>query len=162
MYAWHTTPGFCGTVCHTSMNKYVETYNSGNKGMLSVVHKEAGKNCLDCHNPKVTEQVSEVMAEWSGEYAMDSEGYVVMDDTQMASKEFCLKSGCHDSWDKVVQSTEGAFTDASGRVYNPHSSHQDGSITCGDCHKSHRASTLYCAKCHVITDMPEGWEATSD
>lgn len=55
---WHETPGFCNSVCHSPMDSYVETYYSGDKGMLVTAHAEANENCLSCHEPVITEQVA--------------------------------------------------------------------------------------------------------
>ena len=41
--------------------------------------------------------------------------------------------------------------------YNPHSSHQDLALSCGDCHNAHEASVLVCNDCHAL-NAPEGWE----
>ena len=57
MLAWHETPSFCGTVCHTPMSTYLDTYEatpntqgvdaygnevSNTNSMLAVVHASAG------------------------------------------------------------------------------------------------------------------------
>ena len=73
----------------------------------------------------------------------------------MASEEFCAKSGCHDM-DDVVDSTWGF--EGNDEKFNPHSSHQDLALECGDCHKAHEKSVLMCNQCHKL-NMPEGWEA---
>lgn len=158
-WAWHNTPGFCNSMCHKPMDKYVETLNADDPGMMASVHKQAGLGCLDCHEAKFNEQVTEVMS-WSADtFEMDSNGHLVDEHVdRFASAENCLKSGCH-NWNDVVNSTWGfAGNDAK---YNPHSSHQDGSVQCSDCHKSHTTSELYCAKCHAL-NLPDGWEATHD
>ena len=156
---WHEQPSFCNTVCHAPMDNYVASYTSDDPGMLVTPHAKAGVNCLDCHNPKMSEQLTEVVAWTSDTFPVDEQGNLVYPDAEnMASPEFCLKSGCHD-WNDVVNSTWGfAGNDAK---YNPHSSHQDGAVQCGDCHKSHSTSTLYCGKCHAL-NLPEGWENTHD
>lgn len=156
---WHNQPSFCNAICHSPMDNYVATYNSDNEGMLSVVHRKAGVNCLSCHEARTGEQIQEVGMWIDDSFPLDEYGNLANPDAQnMASSQFCLKSGCHD-WNSVVDSTWG-FADNDAK-YNPHSSHQDGSIQCGDCHKSHETSTLYCAKCHAI-NVPDGWEATSE
>jgi hypothetical protein len=158
-FAWHNTPGFCNSVCHSPMDTYVESYSSGDQGMLVTAHAEAGLSCLDCHEAKLNEQLTEVIAWSSDTFTTTADGHLVDANVdRFASSENCLKSGCH-NWNDVVDSTWGfAGNDAK---YNPHSSHQDGSIECSDCHKSHETSTLYCAKCHDM-NLPEGWEATTD
>ena len=59
------------------MNNYVETYDqqagtpgtdkwgnevSNSSAMLVVSHKEAGQNCLSCHEPIISQQIGEVQA----------------------------------------------------------------------------------------------------
>ena len=46
-WAWHNTPGFCNAFCHSPMDAYVESYSSGDQGMLVTQHAEAGDGCLD-------------------------------------------------------------------------------------------------------------------
>ena len=57
-WVWHETPSFCNSICHSPMDAYVDTYYSGDKGMLVTAHAEAGNNCLSCHEPIITEQVA--------------------------------------------------------------------------------------------------------
>ena len=58
--------------------------------------------------------------------------------------------------DDVVASTWGF--EGNGEQFNPHSSHQDLALECGDCHKAHEKSVLMCNQCHKL-NMPEEWEA---
>ena len=134
-WVWHEQPSFCNAICHSPMDKYVETYYEGDPGKLVTAHAEAGDACLDCHEAEITTQVSEVMAWVSDSYP-----------------------DCHNMTD-VVNSTWGFA--GNDEKYNPHSSHQDNNLECGDCHKVHETSTLYCAKCHDM-NLPEGWEATNE
>lgn len=158
LWVWHETPSFCGAICHSPMNAYVETYNSEDPGMLASVHAASDETCLSCHEPKITEQVGEAMKWVADDYPMTADGAMLATGVDLASEEFCATGGCHDMAD-VVSQTWGF--EGNDEKYNPHSSHQDGSVQCSDCHKSHQTSTLYCAKCHDI-NLPEGWEATSD
>ena len=52
-YAWHNTPGFCGTMCHDSMGEHLDNYNgvdaSGGAGQASWHAQNEGTTCLDCH-----------------------------------------------------------------------------------------------------------------
>ena len=112
-------------------------------------------SCLSCHEPVITEQVGEVMKWTSDDYPMTADGTKLADGADMASEEFCAKSGCHDM-DDVVASTWGF--EGNGEQFNPHSSHQDLALECGDCHKAHEKSVLMCNQCHKL-NMPEGWEA---
>ena len=76
-WTWHNSPSFCSAFCHTPMDSYVETYNqqadapgtdkwgnevSNSSAMLVVSHKEAGQNCLSCHEPIISQQIGEVQA----------------------------------------------------------------------------------------------------
>lgn len=71
MLAWHETPSFCGTVCHTPMSTYLDTYEatpntqgvdaygnevSNTNSMLAVVHASAGQGCMSCHEPSLDQQ----------------------------------------------------------------------------------------------------------
>ena len=58
----------------------------------------------------------------SDDYPMTADGTKLADGADMASEEFCAKSGCHDM-DDVVASTWGF--EGNGEQFNPHSSHQD-------------------------------------
>ncbi|MBQ6453039.1 MAG: hypothetical protein IJJ14_01625, partial [Coriobacteriales bacterium] len=57
--AWHNQPSFCNAICHSPMDKYVESYYGG-KGM-DRVHMEAGVKCLDCHEAKLGDQIHEAI-----------------------------------------------------------------------------------------------------
>ncbi len=151
-WAWHNTPGFCNAFCHSPMDAYVETYDSNDPGMLVTQHKEAGDSCLDCHEAELTTQVSEVMAWASDSYPMD--GDMLATGKEFANEEFCARPECHDM-NEVVANTWGF--EGNDAKYNPHSSHQDLALECGDCHKVHEKSTLVCNDCHDL-NAPEGWE----
>ena len=152
-FVWHETPGFCNAVCHDPMDPYVETISSGDKGMLAVVHGDKGLNCLKCHNPQLTEQVSEVMHWVSNDFTTDADGWLVPT-RNFANEAFCGGSGCHDI-SQLAEKTVGF--EGNPENYNPHSSHQDLALECGDCHKAHSKSVLVCNDCHALT-APEGWE----
>ena len=152
-YVWHNTPGFCSAICHEPMDPYVEGISSGNRGMLSVVHVDNKVSCLGCHEAKFTEQVSEAMAWISDDFTTTADG-MIYPTQDFASEEFCARSGCHDMAE-VTAKTAGFEGNAA--QYNPHSSHQDLALDCGDCHKAHSTSVLVCNDCHALT-APEGWE----
>lgn len=88
-WVWHEQPSFCGAICHTPMDAYLETYESGDydkygndlddtekMGMMSYLHKvkgeESGNNvtCLSCHTPVIAEQITEGMNWVSGNYVV--------------------------------------------------------------------------------------------
>lgn len=156
-WVWHEQPSFCNAICHSPMDKYVETYYEGDPGKLVTAHAEAGGACLDCHEAEITTQVSEVMAWVSDSYPMGEDGLLATG-KEFATEEFCTNGDCHNMTD-VVNATWGFA--GNDEKYNPHSSHQDNNLECGDCHKVHETSTLYCAKCHDM-NLPEGWEATNE
>lgn len=155
---WHEQPSFCNACCHSPMDAYVESYATDDPGLGIKVHASAGKKCLDCHEATITTQVTEAMAWLADDYPMDRSDTMLATDQNIASEDFCARSGCHDMQD-VVASTWGF--EGNDEKYNPHSNHQDNVLECGDCHKIHEKSQLYCAKCHSL-NLPEGWEATSE
>ena len=159
---WSTSPSFCSALCHSPLQNYVENYVDGYYATEGApagirVHANAGLNCLSCHSRSAVRQLGEV-AHWATDsYEVDDEGFLVKDET-LLTKEFCTQSGCH-TWEAVVDSTWGFA--GNDEEFNPHASHQDGSVTCSDCHSIHKQSQLYCAKCHDL-NLPEGWVATSE
>lgn len=102
-WVWHETPGFCNSVCHSPMDSCVETYYSGDKGMLVTAHAEANENCLSCHEPVITEQVGEAMKWVSDDYPMTPDGTKLATGKDFASEEFCAKSGCRNGY-RVAES----------------------------------------------------------
>lgn len=156
-WVWHEQPGFCNAICHSPMDKYVESYSTTDPGLGIKVHAEAGDNCLSCHESELTLQVSEAMSWVSDTYPMGEDGMLATG-KEFATEEFCARSGCHDM-QEVVASTWGF--NGNNEKYNPHASHQDNVLECGDCHNIHEKSELYCAKCHNL-ELPEGWEATNE
>lgn len=157
-WVWHEQPSFCNAICHSPMDKYVETYGEGDPGKLVTQHAAAGDTCLSCHEAEFTTQVSEAMAWVSDSYPLDEATGMLATGKEFATEEFCARSGCH-SMDEVVTSTWGF--EGNDEKYNPHSSHQDYALECSDCHKVHEKSTLVCNECHALT-APEGWEAPNE
>ena len=113
-WVWHETPGFCNSVCHSPMDSYVETYYSGDKGMLVTAHADADENCLSCHEPVMTEQVGEAMKWVSDDYPMTPDGTKLATGKDFASEEFCAKSGCHNGY-RVAES-EISVREIAGQV----------------------------------------------
>lgn len=153
MWVWHEQPSFCGTACHNVMGSYVEGYKSGDANLMVVDHAQQNYDCLDCHEPTIEEQVSELVTYVKGDYS------IPLEDSGLGTREFCMRSGCHDDWEKIVEATsdwQGTKTVYNPEgVYNPHDNHR-GDGNCGDCHKAHGRSTLYCVECHNM-EVPEGW-----
>lgn len=179
VWNWHNTPGFCGTVCHTSMASYVESYEGtpgqagkdkyGNEvsdagAMLAVSHAQEGKGCLDCHEPSVPQQLGEVQETITGNYELplkEVNTTELMENAGHGSDgdAFCLKSGCHTTSDGTAINTRADLTKATEDLeFNPHS-WRHGAQNCSECHKSHRASVMMCTECHTdaYKVMPAGW-----
>ena len=157
-WVWHEQPSFCNAICHSPMDYYVETYDSGDPNLGVTVHAKAGESCLDCHTAELTTQISEAMAWVSDNYPMTEDGTMLATGKQFASEEFCARPECHGgkSFDEITAGLWGFA--GNDEKYNPHSSHQDMALECGDCHKAHENQVLVCNECHDLT-LPEGWEA---
>ena len=169
-WVFHETPEFCDFLCHNPQDPYNPTYYAqpgeaatdkwGNEvkdasGMMSAVHRvDADANCLSCHEPTLTEQVTEAMEWATGNFynplsERSLENLVRWHDG-MEPTSFCLRPGCHDL-------TKETLTEKTAdMVRNPHSWHHS-EYTCSDCHKSHRASVMVCSQCHDDAEIPTGW-----
>lgn len=168
-FVWHEQPSFCNAICHTPMDPYLPTYEAelgspatdkwGNEvsdasGMLAAVHRAEGKNCLDCHVPTISEQVTEGIGWVSGSYYAPlwerSTTELVAARGLEDPDQFCLNESCHNmTREELVASTEDL-------EFNPHVE-QHGTTECSDCHKAHRASVLVCSQCHDEAEIPAGW-----
>lgn len=161
-WVWHEQPGFCNAVCHSPMDYYVESYDSGDPHLGITAHAADGVTCLKCHDAELTTQISELMAWTSDNYPVTEDGRLATG-KEFATEQFCAKSGCHhelgDSYDEITANLWGFA--GNDEKYNPHASHQDLALECGDCHGIHEANVLACNECHDLT-MPEGWEAPSE
>lgn len=147
---WHEQPSFCNAVCHEPMDNYVDGYYH-DASLMANEHGQSGVACLDCHEAKLDEQVSEGLAWMRGDYRVDEEGNLATVGVTADVKQ-CAKSGCH-SVDEIVAATEnwGGQTGV-----NPHRSHQGTAIDCSNCHSAHGESYLYCNTCHDY-ELPDGW-----
>ena len=170
MWTWHDDPSFCGTVCHTPMASYLETYDqkpntegvdkygnpvSNTSAMLAVQHGAMGFDCLTCHKATLGQQISEGTAWLAGNYTypLDERSVAELGEpTGMGSDEMCLNESCHNmTRDDLYNLTADAEN-----LYNPHWSHHE-TLDCGTCHKAHGQSVLYCTQCHAQAPVPEGW-----
>ena len=168
-WAWHETPEFCVSICHTPMDgKYLDTLYAnpdkpaidkwGNEvskadAMLASKHGAMGKRCMDCHVPVLEEQVTEALEWVSGNYRnplSERDLARLVFYRQAGETEFCLNSGCHDITKTVLMGKTASF------VRNPHSWYHT-EYTCSDCHKAHRASIMICTQCHDDAEVPDGW-----
>ncbi|NTU89133.1 MAG: cytochrome c3 family protein [Actinobacteria bacterium] len=149
---WHEQPSFCNAICHSPMDSYVEGYYSGDSALLVTAHSAAGFECLDCHEPVMSEQIAEGIKWLQGDFSDPLKA------SRIGTVDFCYT--CHNDgdastgvdWDEIVAST----VDYGGTARNPHDSHQ-GLIDCGQCHQMHDDSNLYCKKCHSEIATPENW-----
>lgn len=178
-WMWHEQPSFCNAVCHSPMDPYVEMFQqeAGQPGvdkygndvlntssMLAIAHKAEGLDCLSCHVPTISEQISEV-SEWVGGRFAVPEPLAERSTTVMSvargqdADSFCLNPACHNYTREQLETLPAV----AGMKYNPHAGQhnemggESAQPACTDCHKSHRASVMYCTKCHVDADVPEGW-----
>jgi nitrate reductase cytochrome c-type subunit len=164
----HEDPHFCNFICHTPMDKYVESYDNNIpvaatkttfNGTLGVVlHKDADVNCLKCHVPTMSEQINEGIHWLTGDYELDEDGslsnikLVTPSNKELKEGEtdgvaFCLREGCHT--EKTLADLEAA---TASEKRNPHTM-PHGKVDCYQCHKMHEASTNYCVSCH--SDAPK-------
>ena len=70
---WHEQPGFCNAICHNPMDNYVEGYY-GDETLMVNSHAREDVTCLECHEPKMDEQIAEGLAWASGNFATDDAG----------------------------------------------------------------------------------------
>ena len=132
-WVWRETPGFCNSICHSPMDSYVETYYSGDKGMLVTAHAEANENCLSCHESVMTEQVGEAMKWVSDDYPMPPDGTKLATGKDFASEEFCAKSGCGNGYrvaesEVFVREIAGQVSAASWLGEAPEVAERDGRL----------------------------------
>lgn len=169
LWVWHEQPSFCGAICHTPMDAYLNTYEAdlnqaatdkyGNTvedphSMLAAYHGKLGNTCMDCHIPTLGEQVSEGMAWVGGNYTFPLVERTASELTEASGRdadELCLNESCHNlTRDDLAEAT------ADMGLYNPHEAHHL-ELECTTCHKAHRASVMYCTQCHATAEVPQGW-----
>ena len=157
MFIWHGQPSFCGQVCHTPMQPYVDSYhNNDGATSLAYTHNLAGEKCLDCHPARIDEQVTEATHWVAGDYAFDQDSQrLISRSGEIATQDFCLSEDCHNlDLDQLREAT-------SSMAWNPHDFTEHGMTNCGDCHKMHGQSVLVCSECHyqAAENVPEGWDS---
>ena len=60
-FVWHEQPSFCNAICHVPMDNYVEGYYE-DETLCANAHYREGTTCLQCHEPKIDEQIAEGIA----------------------------------------------------------------------------------------------------
>lgn len=149
-FVWHEQPGFCNAVCHVPMDNYVQGYFE-DESLCANAHFQADTTCLQCHEPKIDEQIAEGLAWIRGDFAVDENGDIATVGVT-ADEKMCAQAGCHDMADVIA-----ATQDWGGEPgVNPHESHQGSPIDCSNCHGVHKASNMYCNTCHDY-ETPQGW-----
>lgn len=192
MYQWHEHPSFCSTMCHIEQT-YVDNYSqekgvvgtdkygnevSNTNAMMAVLHSHnntTGKNstieCVDCHEPNMTELATDGMHYVAGDYYLPRTerdlGRMMKWDGKEGTQ-FCVNENCHAylrGSDGLVDYNKLEKTTIE-MEFNPHSQHHGDNIRveCGECHKGHRASTVVCSGCHNASNpdipsavLPDGW-----
>lgn len=151
-WVWHEQPSFCNAVCHEPMDAYVEGYYN-DSSQMAYTHRAVGTTCLQCHEPKLDEQIGEALVWLRGDFAMAADGKLATVGVRSDAK-MCTGAGCHE-FDEVVAATEnwGGETGV-----NPHDSHQGYALDCSSCHTAHGQSFMYCNTCHDY-EVPKGWAA---
>lgn len=150
---WHAQPSFCNAICHSPMDKYVESYYEGDD--MCRVHAEADVTCLDCHVPTLSEQVQEGITWIKGDFRPNLD-LIRYDSDQ------CMV--CHD--EDAVRACTAQMEEAGTLTRDPHANvHQ--MTDCVDCHRSHRNQVDYCTTCHdnggqVMITYPAKREYTVD
>ncbi|MCL2756574.1 MAG: cytochrome c3 family protein [Coriobacteriia bacterium] len=169
----HSNPHFCNALCHVPMDPYVESFDNGISVKdeqndpknpyplyLEVVkHKEAGLVCLDCHEPTMSEQISEGLKWVTGDYAVPLRSFILTikeptKDNHVSGDAFCLREGCHEA------TTQQALVGTTAHVSTTRIIHEypHQVANCSNCHKVHSQSVLVCAACHDDEiKLPEGW-----
>lgn len=180
LFVWHEQPSFCAAICHTPMDAYYDTYETGEtdkygnevpegsrQAMMAFSHKaNEGTTCMGCHVPTLSEQINEGIEWVSGNYEVvgyNPENQWLLETRSLdklteargiSGDEFCLNESCHNI-------TREELTEKTADLdRNPHASpHED--YSCDTCHKAHTQSTNYCLQCHSDAPLPEGWVTPS-
>lgn len=182
LWVWHEQPSFCGAICHTPMDNYLATYEAepgqpttdkwdnevaDASSMLAPVHRtEDGATCLTCHEPVMSQQISEGLNWVSGNYMFPLNERTtdqIGEPVGKNSDELCLNESCHhvtDDGTELKTRDDLIAATANMGTYNPHEAHHM-ELECGTCHKAHRASVNYCTQCHATAEVPEGWISMS-
>ncbi|MBN1318309.1 MAG: ammonia-forming cytochrome c nitrite reductase subunit c552 [Anaerolineales bacterium] len=142
-WKYHETPRFCADMCHV-MEPYLDSWRGSD--FTASAHAAQGVACLDCHEPSIQEQVTELITFWKGDYTTPLEELQV-------SEAFCYDCHLldeHESRDQVIQRTAELER-------NPHDSHLIEEMNCTACHKIHKASQDQCAVCHDAIATGAEW-----
>lgn len=149
-FVWHEQPSFCNAICHVPMDNYVEGYYE-DETLCANAHYREGTTCLQCHEPKIDEQIAEGIAWVKGDFEVDERGDIATVGVT-ADEKMCATPECHDMQDVMAATQDWGGEEG----VNPHDSHQGTPIDCSNCHGVHKASNMYCNTCHDY-ETPQGW-----
>ncbi|WP_462134726.1 cytochrome c3 family protein [Slackia piriformis] len=149
-FVWHEQPSFCNAICHVPMDNYVEGYYE-DETLCANAHYREGTMCLQCHEPKIDEQIAEGIAWVKGDFEVDERGDIATVGVT-ADEKMCATPECHDMQDVMAETQDWGGEEG----VNPHDSHQGTPIDCSNCHGVHKASNMYCNTCHDY-ETPQGW-----
>jgi cytochrome c nitrite reductase small subunit len=135
LWQYHEKPESCAS-CHI-MDPYLESWEMS--GLGANAHGEEGVVCLDCHQPTLEQQLSELVVYLQGDYEIPLKGLKY-------PMESCFQCHEHGSYEEIIAVTEGLEEEAGA---NPHDSHY-GEMECRLCHKMHDESESYCGQCHTF------------
>ena len=181
VWIWHEQPSFCGAICHTPMDPYLRTFEyepgmagfdkwdnavSNTSGMMAVLHRMEDVSCLDCHVPKLSEQIGEAFSWISGDYDAPLMERLISDlgaARELEGDAFCLNAICHhvSSSGKPIETRADLVAATSNLPRNVHDP-EHGALECTVCHKAHRASVVLCSQCHTDVQIPAGWLTWSE
>ncbi|MEI3230567.1 MAG: cytochrome c3 family protein [Gordonibacter pamelaeae] len=157
-WVWHEQPSFCNAICHSPMDYYVETYDSGDPQLGVTVHAKAGESCLRLPHRRADDPnlggdglgVRQLPHDRGRHHARHG---------QATRQRGVLRAPRVPRRQVLDEITAGLWGFAGNdEKYNPHANHEDAALECGDCHKAHENQVLVCNECHDLT-LPEGWEA---
>lgn len=143
-WKWHEQPSFCSAVCHKVMAPYVESWQDSD--LLARSHAEADIYCLDCHEPTLSEQMTEAKKYVTGDYRTPLESATF-------PSSFCLE--CHGSYDELAEKT--ADYEYEGVAVNPHAQLVDQTVASGvNPHGTSNSTRIECSSCHTMHDDSPG------
>ena len=158
-WVWHEQPSFCNAICHSPMDYYVETYDSGDPNLGVTVHAKAGESCLDCHTAELTTQISEVMRLGVRQLSHDRRRHHARHRQSSSPASSSAREPSATEASPLTRSPRACGdSPATTRSTTRIPAIEDMALECGDCHKAHENQVLVCNECHDLT-LPEGWEA---
>jgi cytochrome c nitrite reductase small subunit len=143
LWKYHENPEFC-VLCHV-MDPYLASWQGSD--LLANTHAQSDLACLDCHEPTIPQQVSEVFKYVTKQYEQP------LAPVQFPN-EFCLSCKEHGSYEDLAERTKAYVVN--GQLMNPHDPHPNPDpripehFECWHCHSMHKTSRGidYCWGCH--------------